>query len=246
MPKSPKRVTAEQTAVVADLVTGALAVVSPPLAYLAALQGASVVVFLLGFALSVVIAGVCVLLKYRAQHAANEQDSIDADLNLALSFLGSILNGVGNGGREPKYRVCVFDVRGSAGNERLVRRTAFFGDCGKHESGLGRSECQELHPSIGVVGDAFRCHKAIRKAIPSKSTDLQKHLVLEHGFTSELAAGVREDRRAWLAVPLGKPSVKIYAVLAVDSASSASFAKKSRVYDLSCAAGLFITEYVLQ
>ena len=118
-------------------------------------------------------------------------------------------------------RVCVF-VPHRSDPERIVRLTDYIGPDG---AAGGRDKTYPLR--AGVVGAAFTTGQTAYDALTTDEP-LTKFYVRKYHYTPEEAAGMRQDRRCWVAVPVVGASGGVEAVIFADASEPKFFGPKAQ------------------
>ncbi|MEQ8847417.1 GAF domain-containing protein [Botrimarina sp.] len=162
----------------------------------------------IGSGLGALLAGVVLLWRAFVRHKkASKAESHSHELDAVLHTLHAVLIERTDKTREASLRICVF-VPGRVA-DTIHQITNYVGDGPPH--GAGR----DLPCSKGVVGLAFRTGEAKYDKAPG-SGSLADYYVKTYGYAREEAAGMRQDRSAWAAIPLVGGG-RVLAVVFLDS-----------------------------
>lgn len=141
----------------------------------------------------------------------NRKAQSDASLHAldgVLHTLHAVLTGWSAKFSQSSTRMCVF-VPGKMTNE-VNQRTDYIGTQDRYGEG------RDMPSSKGIVGMAFRTGLAKFDSLP-KHTHLIDYLTQVYGFTRAEAAEMRQDARAWAAIPVRGTGAEVRAVIFIDT-----------------------------
>ena len=150
-----------------------------------------------------------------SRNAKAQSDDTPHALDAALQVLHSLL-AAETQLNDGELRICVFVPQRNQAN--TVHQLTDYVGCT-----MPYGKDRDLSSRCGVVGRAFRKGEAEYDKLP-KNTSLVDYLVNQNGFDRVEAVNMRQDRRAWAAIPVGEPGA-VVAVIYLDTTRVDFFGK---------------------
>lgn len=161
------------------------------------------------------VGGIALVVRAFSRRRNAQNGSADHSLDGLLHALHAI---VASQRPDANVRICIYVP--CKPDDKLHQRTNYVGE----SPGIG--EGREMSASVGIVGLSYRTGKIYYDSLPA-NTNVVDYLVNEYAYDRAIASALRQDRKAWAALPVGRPGA-IVAVIYIDGSRPDLFGRDAR------------------